>query len=57
MLEKFPQHGSFEVACACDSVAVFVLGGCPRIESLLRKNGFWPISPIKLAKYSKYSPH
>ncbi len=34
-----------------------VLGGCPRIESLLRKNGFWPIFPIRFVKYSKYSPH
>ena len=34
-----------------------VLGGCPRIESLLRKSGFWPIFPMKLMKYSKYSPH
>ncbi len=33
------------------------LGGCPRIESLLRKSGFWPIFPIKFVKYSKYSPH
>ena len=32
-------------------------GGCPRIESLLRKSGFWPIFPIKFVKYSKYSPH
>ncbi len=33
------------------------LGGRPRIENLLRKNGFWSIFPIKLVKYSKYSPH
>jgi hypothetical protein len=32
------------------------LGGCPRIESLLRKSGFWPIFPIKLVKYAQYSP-
>ncbi len=34
-----------------------ILGGCPRIETLLRESGFWPIFPIKLVKYSKYSPH
>ncbi len=33
------------------------LGGCPRIESLLRKSGFWPIFPIKFVQYSKYSSH
>jgi hypothetical protein len=32
-------------------------GGCPRIESLLRKSGFWPLFPIKFVKYNKYSPH
>ena len=33
------------------------LGGCPRIESLLRKSGFWSIFPIKCVKYSQYSPY
>jgi hypothetical protein len=35
----------------------FGLGGCPRIESLLRKSGFRPLFPIKFVQYSKYSPH
>jgi len=33
-----------------------VLGGCPRIESLLRKSGFWSIFPMKIVKYNQYSP-
>ncbi len=32
-------------------------GGSPRIESLLRKSGFWPIFPIKFVQYSKYPSH
>jgi hypothetical protein len=36
---------------------VGVIEDCPRIESLLRKSGFWPIFLIKFVKYNKYSPH
>jgi len=32
------------------------LGGYPRIESLLRKGGLWPDSPLILVKYNEYSP-
>ncbi|GEM_PF-4229849 len=32
------------------------LGGCPRIEDLLRKSWIWPDCPIIFVKYSKYSP-
>jgi hypothetical protein len=35
----------------------YSLGGCLRIENLLRNSGFWPIFPIKFVKYNKYSPH
>ena len=38
-------------------IRILTLGGCPRIESLLRKSGFWPIFPIKFVKYNKNSPH
>ncbi len=46
-----------EVSCTAVVQSKVLLGGCPRIESLLRKSGFWPIFPIKLIQYSKYSPH
>jgi hypothetical protein len=34
----------------------FSQGGSPRPESLLRKSRFWLFFPIKLVKYSWYSP-
>jgi len=33
-----------------------VLGGCPRIETLLRKNPFWPFFPNIFVKERNYSP-
>ena len=38
------------------NVRLKTLGGCPRIENLLRKSWIWPDFPIIFVKYSKYSP-
>jgi len=32
------------------------LGGCPRIETLLRENPFWPFFPNIVVKERNYSP-
>jgi len=37
-------------------VGIGVLGGCPRIETLLRKNPFWPLFPNIFVKERNYSP-
>ena|GEM_PF-1258029 len=46
----------FPIAIVICAVFVLLLGGCPRIETLLRKNSFWPFFPNIFVKERNYSP-